>query len=194
MVPEHGSTVALSHRKTTTAILRGILGPAHGQEARFARLAGRSVSWVKKVSAGLEPLTEEVALELESKTGISAAWLLRGDRGAKPLSTAGKPYSFALFEQHRAHLGSFPKMDFVSGALPAIAGIGAAAGERGKGSLFSYRLTRFLDECREEFGFDETAMAAVKAEIGRTDLAEAMDDSTDGVSEFGPAILDVHLL
>jgi len=144
--------MALSKRSTTLAILRGILGPVYGQETRFAQLAARSVSWVKKVSAGLAPLSEEAALALEAAAGISAAWLLRDDTDAPPVSAAGERYDFAAFEQHRAQPMETAGIPPLSGVLPSIARISAAAARQGKASLFNYRLRHFLDECRAEFG------------------------------------------
>jgi len=153
--------MALSQRTTTVAVLRGVLGAVDGQEERFALLAGRSVSWVKKVSAGITPLSEEAALALETGTGVSAGWLLGGDTGATPVSVGGTAYNYAAFEDYRAGAGEkrAPEMDVAElpGVLAAIAGIGAAAGRQGKGSLFNYRLSRFLRECREEFGVEEGA-------------------------------------
>jgi hypothetical protein len=40
-----------------------------------------------------------------------------------------------------------------------IAGIGSAAGNDGKASLFLWRLSTFFDECALEFGFDKQARA-----------------------------------
>jgi hypothetical protein len=53
--------MALSRRRTTVAALRGILGPVYGQEQRFAKLVGRSVSWVKKSRLSIIPLGEDTA-------------------------------------------------------------------------------------------------------------------------------------
>ncbi|MGA3171478.1 MAG: hypothetical protein ABSE62_10735 [Chthoniobacteraceae bacterium] len=156
--------MAFSRRKTTVAVLRGILGPEEGRERRFARLARRSVSWVKKVSAGQEALSEAAALELERSTGVSAAWLLGGDTKARVVSNGGGAYDFQVFRMFRAGIKDGPMLktgvELTTEAARLIEGIRAAAGKRGKGASFGYRLTRFLEACEEEFGLDKKAMGA----------------------------------
>jgi hypothetical protein len=192
--------MALSQRSTTVALLRGILGPLHGQEARFARLARRSVSWVKKVSAGHEPLTDAAALQLESATGISAAWLLRGDTAAPPVSSTGARYDFAAFERRRAARGSDARAPFrVPDDLPqTIAGIGAAADRKGRATLFAYRLNQFIEESREEFGFSDTAANAVKSTSPKAKLPPKPSANTQAAppAETDPGVpgLETHLL
>jgi hypothetical protein len=149
--------VSYSQRKTTVAVLRGILGPIHGGEVRFARLVRRSRSWVKKVSAGKIPLSEEAARLLELETGISLDWLM-GPLDAPPVNGRGKPYAKAYFERHRAYAKAEAPLIRSGGYpfsyAPKIAAIGCAAGDRGKASLFTWRLETFLDDCAQEFGFD----------------------------------------
>ena len=115
--------MATSKHKTTVAVLRGILGPIHGREENLATLASRSVSWVKKVSSGIEPLTEEAALDLQHQTGVSMEWLLNGDPAVPPIaaypsgcfgsipvkercgphsSLPNSPYTYEVFEEYRA--------------------------------------------------------------------------------------------
>jgi len=160
--------MALSQRKTTIAVLRGILGPIHGQEDRFARLAQRSPSWVKKVSAGHIPLSEETARILNLETGIALDWLM-GSPEAPPVGAAGRPYTSADFEWHRAGAKAGEPRTRSSGfpftlALK-IAAIGSAAGDKGRAGLFLWRLQTFLDECAQEFGSDGTARAIAEAEL-----------------------------
>jgi hypothetical protein len=164
MVHNNGSPMALSQCKTTIAVLRGILGPYHGREDRFASLANRSRSWVKKVSAGLIPISEGTARRLELETGVALDWLM-GPPDAPPLNGTRQPYKFEHFDWHRAKIkaGELPVR---AGGFPLfyalkIASIGSAAGEQGKASLFMWRLDTFLDECTKEFGFDEKARAIV---------------------------------
>jgi hypothetical protein len=166
IVQNNGSPVALSKRKTTVAVLRGILGPIHGQEARFARLAKRSTSWVKKVSAGVIPLNEETARLLELETGVALDWLM-GPADVPPVNARGDPYTPAYFEWHRAGAKSgAPRIQ--SGGhpfsyAPTIAAIGCSAGDQGKASLFLWRLETFLDECAKEFGSDRKAHALAQS-------------------------------
>ena len=114
MFPHNGSTVALSQRKTTVAVLRGVLGNYHGREDNFAKLAERSPSWVKKVSAGQEPLADDPARVLELNAGISLGWL-KGDPNLPPVSTTGSPFDDKFFENYRAKLrgGTYPRITVV---------------------------------------------------------------------------------
>ena len=84
--------MALSQRKTTVAVLRGILGRIHGQEERFAKLAHRSRSWVKKALAGLIPLSEDTARILQHETGVSLGCLL-GPADQPPIDSKGQRYN-----------------------------------------------------------------------------------------------------
>jgi hypothetical protein len=74
-------------------------------------MASKSVSWVKKVSAGLKPLTEEAALALSSETGVGVEWLLNGDPTAPPKAeypsktlSPDSTYTYEFFEAHRASM------------------------------------------------------------------------------------------
>lgn len=166
--------MALSQKTTPVAILRGILGPIHGQEKRFAKLVGKSVSWVKKVSAGIMPLSEDTARVLEFETGISLAWLMDGNARKLPLNFKGTPYTSIDFEAHRAALdaGNFRRICISTPVkiLPTIVAIGSAAGKNGKASLFHWRLTNLLNECREEFGFDKVAEDRTEEAIYNSNL------------------------
>ncbi|MEP6603661.1 MAG: hypothetical protein ABJB69_06925 [Spartobacteria bacterium] len=174
MVHNNGSGMALSQRKTTVAVLRGILGRIHGGEVRFAKLAGRSPSWVKKVSAGIVPLTEETARILGDATGISFEWLL-GPANRRPISggLSREPYTHKYFEWYRSvkQSGSpirqcaFSLYEF----LPDIIGVGFAAGKKHKAALFMWRLKTFLARLREEFGRDDYAKQITESLLDQKD-------------------------
>jgi len=151
--------MAKSQRRTTIAILRGILGPAAGKEERFAQLANRSVSWVKKASAGLLPVSEETAKVLQLETGISFCWLM-GPADKLPVDTRGKPYRRERYQFIRARtFAGLPAVSQTSfkplAFLPDIAAIGSAAGDHGKAAIFLWRLKSFIEAQREQFGSDE---------------------------------------
>ena len=166
--------MALSKRKTTVAVLRGILGRIHGQEERFAKMAERSRSWVKKVSAGQEVLVDDAARVLELNVGISLAWL-KGDPNLPPVSSTGRPFDFKFFEEYRAKRrnGIYQKISVVrfTGTMSKIAGIGAAAGRKGKASLFHWRLSEFLKECSDEFGVDESASRRLERSLEKANVS-----------------------
>jgi hypothetical protein len=173
IVQNNGSLMALSQRKTTVAILRGVLGSIHGQEKRFAKLAHRSVSWVKKVSAKKVPLSEGAARILEHETGVSFEWLLGSPK--KPIvDDAGYSYDRKVFEWHRAHIkegkwSSFPGFTLFE-FVPAIAAIGAAACKKAELSLFLWRLRSFIQQAEEEFGTNDFARELISIQLGRSEL------------------------
>lgn len=173
--------MALSQRKTTVAKLRAVLGPVHGQEKRFAKLAGKSVSWVKKVSAGLIPLSEETAQVLQLETGVSLYWLLAKKAG-EPVDSHDNRYSFARFEEHRTHRPQTAGFPFMFAR--DLAAIGSAAGAKKRAALFVWRLKAFLDECREEFGFDEGARAKAAAAVRRAGLEQAVPFHDRGMDPY----------
>jgi hypothetical protein len=162
--------MARSQRKTTIAVLRGILGKFHGREDQFAKLTKHSTAWVKKVSAGITPLHEATARLLELETGISLSWLM-GPPAAPPVNGQGKPYTHEYFGKYRMRMRSgeltIAALVMPLNYMPRIAAIGSAAGDMGKVSLFRWRLESFLDECAELFGFDNNAYATTRSIIER---------------------------
>lgn len=90
--------MALSKRKTPLAVLRGILGPVRGQEDNLAAGVGIPASTIRKLSAGLRPVSDEQARRLSAYTGACARWLADGDP-ARPVNASGGCYSMADFER-----------------------------------------------------------------------------------------------
>lgn len=89
-----------SRKKTTLAVLRDILGPVSGSETKFAARIGLSISWLRKASAGISPLTPETAAKISTAIGVSPAWLLRGDITAPPLELDDKtPFTQQSYRQ-----------------------------------------------------------------------------------------------
>jgi hypothetical protein len=158
--------MALSQRKTTVAILRGILGPIYGQERRFAKLVGRSPSWVKKVSAGIVPLTETTGRMIEHETGAPLKWLLAPAN--QPPTVYGfsgepirQPYTREYFEWFRAKLKTgepvVQSAFSIAAFLPDLVAVGVAAAQSQRAALFIWRLQSFTARLREQFGSCETA-------------------------------------
>ena len=156
--------------QTTVAVLRDVLGKIPGGLVRFARLAKRSPSWVKKVSAGIVPLSQETARLLELETGVALDWLMQKKPPfGPPVNGRGKPYTLDDFKWHQAGAkAGAPRIRSIGYPFNyalKIAAIGAAAGEQGKASLFLWRLRTFLEECAEEFGVDERARSLAESEL-----------------------------
>jgi hypothetical protein len=97
---DYGSSMALSKKKTPLAVLRSIIGPAYGQEARFAKMIGMDTpATLKKLCAGLRPLSPELAMRVSEETGASPDWLL--GKVKKPRNVSGGPYTKADYEKAR---------------------------------------------------------------------------------------------
>lgn len=106
--------MANSQQKTIVSKLRAVLGPISGSERNFARLIGKSQSWVKKASAGIIPVPEESAVQISDATGVALWWILKGDTGIAPAEggtrarqvrlARDKEYTKASFDRWRASL------------------------------------------------------------------------------------------
>ncbi len=91
-----------SKKKTTIAVLRATLGPLDGNEMMFAKTVGRSVSWVKKVSAGKRPITPKTAHRVASATGVSKEWILCGEPKNPIVEMDNKtPYTLGSYQRWR---------------------------------------------------------------------------------------------
>ena len=92
----------ISRKSTPIAVLRHTLGPHDGQEDVFAATVDCSVSWVKKVSAGLRNITPQTARLVSMATGVSEEWLLKGDPKAPILEQDSvTPYTRDSYERWR---------------------------------------------------------------------------------------------
>jgi hypothetical protein len=151
--------MAASQHKTCLAVLRGILGPAAGQEKRFAALIGKSVSWVKKASSGLIPLTQDVILRIHFETGAPIDWLTINDPSAPPVNPMGKAYTRPDYDKRRAELAK----DFSQSPTPRggaiiasliydLLQVNASALENNRGRLLALKFDDFLIEAQREFG------------------------------------------
>jgi hypothetical protein len=142
--------------KTCLSILRSILGPAYGQEARFAKLINRSPSWLKKASSGIAPLTEDAAVRIAHETGVAVWWLLAGNPSTPAVAYNREPYTKSFYERRRIELreqrgeNSNARGDLVLGLHSIIASFHAAG--TNADPLVAYKLTEFCRTLREEFG------------------------------------------
>jgi hypothetical protein len=93
--------MARSKKKTTVAVLRGILGE-DGQRDYFAKLIGMSHSWVRHASCGVLPLTRKAAFKIASATGVSPEWLLADDVSQPPMtSDLSRPYDLNAYLEYK---------------------------------------------------------------------------------------------
>lgn len=152
--------MALPQHKTCLSILRSILGPGAGSEARFAKKIGRSISWLKKASCGQIPLTRDAALAISYETGISNKWLLMGDTSKPPITGGGEPYTLEAYTAHRQN--DLEKMneadkqesyETLEGCLTTLLVIHLAAVKKNRGGLFQFLLHEFIQKLGDQFGY-----------------------------------------
>ena len=151
--------MALPQHKTCLSILRSILGPGAGSEARFAAKIGRSTSWLKKASCGQIPLTRDAAIAIAYETGASMKWLLEGDTTKPLLDSEGKPYTLETYANYRKQdleKRDWEDVDFARNEmtmrLHQLLGILGAANQKNRGGLLAFHLSNFVDEMAEKFG------------------------------------------
>jgi hypothetical protein len=156
--------MATSKHKTTLAVLRSILGPGAGGEARFAKKIGRSVSWVKKASCGTIPLTRDAALAIAYETGINHRWLIMGDTSKPPIDKEGNPYTTESYANHwKQDLNNLNEADkkesfeTLEGCITQLLVVHLAAVKKNRGGLFQFQLFEFIQKLDEQFGhaYDE---------------------------------------
>lgn len=151
--------MALPKHKTCISILRSILGPGAGSEARFAEKIGRSTSWLKKASCGQIPLTRDAAIVIAYETGVSAQWLLEGDVSIPPHTGDYEVYTQETYALHRQRDVNehdwedcnLAEDEFVGCIYALVQGLRAAI-EKNRGGLFTFHLSYFVDEMNKNFG------------------------------------------
>jgi hypothetical protein len=151
--------MALPKHKTCLSILRSILGPGAGNEARFAEKIGRSASWLKKASCGQIVLTNDAAVRIAYETGISARWLLTGDTGKPPADKDGKPYTLETYASHRELMrdgfdgeDALVSSDEMVGTIAQLLTLYGKAKANNRGGLFTHHLIDFADKLADDFG------------------------------------------
>jgi hypothetical protein len=153
--------------KTCLSVLRSIIGPKWGQEARFAKLINRSTSWLKKASSGLAPLTEDAAVRIAHETGVAVWWLLAGNPSTPAVAYNREPYTKAHYErrrielrEQRTHEDGNARHDLVL-TLHSILSVFHAAQRTNSDPLVAYRLGAFCRILKDEF--EESTDKACKA-------------------------------
>lgn len=170
--------MALPQHKTCLSILRSILGPGAGGEARFAEKIGRSTSWLKKASCGQIPLTRDAALAIAYETGASVKWLLAGDATKPAVDADGNPYTLETYANYR--IQDREKMNREDLDISRMEAVGCfhslfrslkSANEKNRGGLFAFHLEQFADEMADKFGlaniYKDKATAALAEQVAR---------------------------
>jgi transcriptional regulator with XRE-family HTH domain len=156
-----------STRKTTTAILREILGI---KDFEMAGILDRSIHTIHSLESGRLKLSLELATKIFHETGISLDWLLKGDPGAPPMSGRGERYTKELFERAQAEKmyydrphPFFQKTDALD-CCARLAGVLKNASDHGKYYMAKYKLRGALSALEKEFG-QEKEMSSIQKQI-----------------------------
>ncbi|MHB8522921.1 MAG: helix-turn-helix domain-containing protein [Limisphaerales bacterium] len=175
-----------SPQRHTLAVLRTLIGFT---QKEMAAILECSTATVQAVELGKLKLSMDLAQRVHFQTGVSTEWLLAADVSQPPVSSQGKPYTQALFEEMQAELVSPKKSG--TGALAELwktremfmknvklLGIlYTEAYKRGKVPIVFYKGIMSTKELFEkEIGQDEHIADKLKAltysDIGPVDLFE----------------------
>lgn len=178
--------MALPQHKTCLSILRSILGPGAGGEARFAEKIGRSTSWLKKASCGQIPLMRDAAILIAYETGVSLQWLVANDTTKPPLDRLGNPFTLESYAAHRVRdreevdeIDALESSQETIGCLHEILRIYWAARSKNRAGLFAFYLEAFTNDMGDKFG---------KADIYKKKWAASMAENlAHAVMEFDAA-------
>jgi transcriptional regulator with XRE-family HTH domain len=121
-----------------------------------------SVHTIQAIELERLALSESLARRISAATGVGLRWLLDNDLSAPIVNRAGYPYLRLTFESRRAgkafgdnRLSRQSLADFAVFAYAQIRGVLSSASKRNFAEVATWRLGKFLDSCRREFGHDE---------------------------------------
>ena len=178
--------MALPQHKTCLSILRSILGPGAGNEARFAKKIGRSISWLTKASCGQIPLTEDAAVRIGYETGINVRWLMAGDATKPPVDKDRQPYTLETYAAHREAMReglddkeAAANDEDIAAILRKILQSYVSARKQKRGGLFTYHLQNAGETLLLEFGSDDIKESPLVAHI-----VENLQNLVEGGEDF----------
>jgi DNA-binding XRE family transcriptional regulator len=150
-----------SSEKHNVARLRVLVGEK--QEA-FAQLIGCSVHTLQSIETGRLKLSEELARRISAATDVDLNWLRQNDLKAKPrVANTKLRYARSTFENAQAQrrLGTPDfiatiALDYLFASYGQFRAIISNAAKRGEGGVVIWKLGRFIDELRQNYGHDKT--------------------------------------
>jgi transcriptional regulator with XRE-family HTH domain len=134
-------------------------------QKEIADLAGCSTHTIQSVELGRLALSEDLARRVSAATGVHLRWLLDNDLKA-PIVRAGFghtwPYTLSDFERRQAtraqgdnELSRQMMADYAASFYGQIRALLSGAVKRDLAEVAVWRVGKFLEECRSEFGFDK---------------------------------------
>ena len=133
-------------------------------QKEVAEFAGCSVHTIQSVELGRLPLSEELARRISAATHVHLRWLMENDLKAPIVrSPDGRwGYTRAEYENARALNTIGPpdgfmqelSEDYAASFYGQIRAILSSAVKKERGELATWKIAKFLQECRDEFGHD----------------------------------------
>jgi len=144
-----------SSRKTTSAVLRDIIGI---KVPEWAKILDRSPHTVCDLECGRLKLSPELATIMNYESGVSIRWLLDGDPSAPAISADGRDYTEKIFEEVQGQKKYFAhvkenavKIDAIE-FLRRICNILLSANRKRCYHLTAYWIGKALDEWSAQLG------------------------------------------
>jgi transcriptional regulator with XRE-family HTH domain len=132
-------------------------------QREMAGIIGCSFDTIQSIELRRLPLTEKLARRISAATDVHFRWLLENNLRA-PIVRAkdGRwPYTRSDFEQRQAtkHLGDDPltrllNADYAVSFYGQIRAILSSAAKKDLAEVATWRIAKFLEDCRREFGHD----------------------------------------
>jgi DNA-binding XRE family transcriptional regulator len=149
-----------SSEKNNVARLRVLIGE---KQDAFAQLIGCSIHTLQSVETGRLKLSEELARRIAAATDVNLNWLRQNDLSAEPCVADSKfLYTRNVFDNAQAHrrLGTPDFIatiapDYVLASYGQLRAIISDAAKKGEGGVVIWKLGKFIDELRHDYGHDK---------------------------------------
>jgi transcriptional regulator with XRE-family HTH domain len=131
-------------------------------QKEMADLAGCSTRAIQSVELGTLTLSEDLARRISAATDVHLHWLFDNDLNAPMVDSRGHPYTRSVYEHRQAtrHLGDNElaralAADYSASFYGQIRAILSSAAKKDLAEVATWKIAKFLDDCRREFGHDK---------------------------------------
>ena len=153
-----------SPERHNLARLRLVLNLAQKQ---MAEICGCSTDTIQSVELGRLALSQSLARRISAATAVHLHWLLDNDLKAPIISTRGRPYTRSVFEVRQGTKqfddNPFSRARAAEWAVrfyALIRAILSSALKENLGEVATWKIGKFLEQCRSEFGHDHRLVPA----------------------------------
>lgn len=151
------------------------------RQKQMAALASCSTRAIQSVELEKLSLSESLARRISAATDVHLHWLLDNDLEAPITNTCGYSYTRSDFEQRQAtkHLADNElsrqlAADYAVSFYGQIMAILSNAVKKDLGEVATWKIAKFLDQCRSEFGNDDRLVSADDQFVLRPDYSVAL--------------------